>query len=206
MLSKDVDITDKLIDKFGTKYLKIGRYSVSAIYAIKQGWTKPEDFFNAPKNDMAGILRMYSGTLNHNFIEGLLPKDKCEIKKEYVYKDMVLVGKCDYLPNDEEVWDFKTSDTIMDKSKPWQVHQIRMYCTMFERATGSLFQPIIKDGRVVLKHLSTTKRDDEWFKKEVEELYEFHKLLLSMKAKKEAIPDPLDKESLNSLFDEVTKK
>ena len=177
----DIDLTPELLKRYGEKRLTIGRYSVSGIYAIFAGWTKPEDFFIPSKNDFTGIKRMWAGTINHDFIESMLPKDKCEIKVEYKYKDIVIVGKADYLPNDDEVWDFKTSDTIMDKSKPWANHQIKMYCSMFKREQGLLFQPVINNEKFILKHIGTVKRDDEWFMGQCEKLYKFHEKLLELK-------------------------
>ena len=176
----DIDITQKLLDRYETKYTKVGRYSVSMLYAIKAGWVKPEDFVVTKKNDWVGILRMWSGVMNHNFIESLLEKDKCEQKVEYPYKDIVVVGKADYLPDEENVWDFKTSDHTMDKAKPWHNHQLKMYCTMFKRKFGHIYQPVIRDKSVVLKHLGTVQRNDEWFEKELESLYIFHLRVLEL--------------------------
>lgn len=176
----DIDLTPKLIERFGTKTRRIGRYSVSDIYAILAGWTKPEHFFEPQINDFVGIKRMWSGVINHDFIESLLEKEKCEQKIVYKYKDIEIVGKIDYLPNDEEVWDFKTSDGVMDKMKPWSGHQIRMYCSMFNRKFGKIYQPVLSDNRYVLKHLGTVERNDFWFQGECEKLYSFHEKLVEM--------------------------
>lgn len=176
----DIDLTPRLLEKFGTKTRKIGRYSVSDIYAILAGWTKPEHFFEPQMNDFIGIKRMWAGVINHDFIESLLEKEKCEQKIVYPYKDIEIVGKIDYLPNDEEVWDFKTSDEVMTALKPWSGHQLRMYCTMFNRKIGRIYQPILMNDRYVLKHLGMVERDDNWFREQCEKLYQFHLGLLEM--------------------------
>lgn len=176
----DIDLTPHLIQKFGTKTRKIGRYSVSDIYAILAGWTKPEHFFEPQINDFVGIKRMWAGVINHDFIESLLEKDKCEQKVVYKYKDIEIVGKIDYLPNDEEVWDFKTSDSVANKAKPWALAQVKMYCSMFNRKIGRIYQPVLSNNRYILKHLGVVERSDIWFKNECEKLYQFHEQLVEM--------------------------
>lgn len=176
----DIDLTPRLIQKFGTKTRKIGRYSVSDIYAILAGWTKPEHFFEPQFNDFEGIKKMWAGVINHDFIESLLEKEKCEQKIVYKYKDIEIVGKIDYLPNDEEVWDFKTSDGVMEKAKPWALEQVKMYCTMFNRKTGRIYQPILSGNRYVLKHLGSVERSDDWFNDICRKLYCFHEKLINI--------------------------
>ena len=177
---KDVDLTPRLIEKFGTKTHKIGRYSVSGLYAIFAGWTKPEHFFEPQTNDFDGIKRMWAGVINHDFIESLLEKDKCEQKVVYKYRDIEIVGKIDYMPDDKEIWDFKTSDKVMDQAKPWAKHQIKCYLSMFNREIGKLYQPILSGDKYVLKHLGTVERDDIWFKGECQKLYRFHEKLIEI--------------------------
>ena len=99
-----------------------------------------------------------------------------EQKKEYSYKDIILVGKVDYMPPNipDEIWEFKTSEKKMVKSKPWQDHQVGLYCTMFERNYGIIYQPVQNEEGIYLKHLSMVERDDEWFEQELKKLYIFH--------------------------------
>ena len=177
----DVDLTPRLIEKFGTKTRKIGRYSVSDIYAILAGWTKPEHFFEPQYNDFVGIKRMWAGVINHDFIESLLEKEKCEQKIVYKYKDIEIVGKIDYLPNDKEVWDFKTSDHVLNKAKQWHIFQVAMYCTMFNRKIGRIYQPVMMGDKYILKHLGMVERSDDWFNLQCEKLYHFHEELLNIK-------------------------
>ena len=182
----DIDLTDKLNDKLGKKYRKIGRYSVSDMYAINAGWLTPETFLHPEPVEFIGLMRMLSGIIGHEKIQMLYKKEDCEIKKVFQYKDIEIVGKCDYLPPDpsDEIWDFKTSDKLMDKMKPWASHQIKVYCTMFEREVGIIYQPQIKNDRFILRDLGRVKRDDLWFIKQCEKLYQFHERVLLL-AKKE---------------------
>jgi hypothetical protein len=182
----NIDLTEKLHDKLGKKYRKIGRYSVSDMYAIKAGWLTQEKFLHPDPVDFIGLMRMLSGIIGHEKIQMLYNKNDCEIKKVFKYKDIEVVGKCDYLPpeSSDEIWDFKTSEKIMDKMKPWARDQIRCYCTMFEREWGVIYQTVIKDDKFILKDLGRVQRDDLWFIKRCEELYQFHERVVLL-AKKE---------------------
>ncbi len=177
---KDIDITDLLHNKLGKKRRKIGRYNCSDLYAIKAGWLTPEKFLMGEEVDFLGLMRMLSGIIIHEKIQMLLEKDACEVKVEYPYQDIVLVGKADYLPPSEpnEVWDFKTSEKIMDKAKPWGLHQVKMYATMFDKEVGVIYQPVIvrdgDDGKIILRDKGRVDRDDLWFEKEMGMLYSFH--------------------------------
>jgi hypothetical protein len=62
----------------------------------------------------------------------------------------------------------------MTSSKPWHDHQVKLYCTMFEKKNGLVYQPVKNDSGVYLKHIGTVERDDAWFQKELEKLYVFH--------------------------------
>ena len=181
MEKKDLDLTPLLMDKLGKKYHKIGRYSVSMLYAIQARWMTPELFLHPDTTDFTGLMRMLSGIVMHEKIQMLYKPEDCEIKKVFKYKDIEIVGKCDYLPPEStEIWDFKTSDKLMDKMKPWAKHQIKMYCTMFERETGVIYQPVIKDEKFLLKDLGRVQRDDMWFDQECEKLYQFHQKVVAL--------------------------
>ena len=183
----DIDLTTRLNDKLGKKYRKVGRYSVSDLYAIKANWLTPELFLHPEPVDFIGLMRMLSGIIIHEKIQMLYPKECCEIKKVFKYKDIEIVGKCDYLPPDpsDEIWDFKTSDKIMDKMKPWAKDQIKCYCTMFEREWGVIYQPLIKDEHLFLRDLGRVQRDDMWFIKRCEELYRFHERVVALQKQEE---------------------
>jgi len=177
----DIDLTEKLRAKLGTKYRKVGRYSVSDLYAMDAGWLTPYTWLHPEPVDFVGLTRMLNGIVMHEKIQMLYPKEDCEIKLVYKYKDIELVGKCDYLPKDSmEIWDFKTSEKVMDKMKPWAKNQIKCYCTMFDREIGKIYQPIIKGEKLLLKDCGSVGRDDEWFQKQLEKLYQFHLKVLEL--------------------------
>ena len=111
---------------------------------------------------------MWNGSGIHNQIQDLMGKEHSEKKQVFVYKDIALVGKVDFLPPGapDDVWEFKTSEKTMTTSKPWQDHQVKLYCTMFDKKRGSIFQPVTNKDGIYLKHLKTVERDDAWFESE----------------------------------------
>jgi hypothetical protein len=139
----------------------------------------PDQWMKAPEKEMKDVLTMWSGIGMHNQIQELLGKEFCEEKKEFVYKDIVLVGKADYLPPDkpDELWELKTSEKAMKTSKMWHDYQTRLYCTMFGKEHGLIYQPVQNADGVYLRHLKTINRDDHWFEMELEKLYQFHLLV-----------------------------
>lgn len=185
---RTIDLTNHLKTRFAPYPRKVGRYSVSDLWAItsrtREGkrYKTAEEWLYQPEPDLPGMLRMMSGIINHNLIQEMLPKKNCEVKRVYEYQGIEIVAKADYLPDDfpSEVWEFKTKDEVMDESKPWQVHQARCYTTMFERDFACVMQPIVKDGTVVLRELSRHKRNDEWFHKQLDELLTFHEEVLEL--------------------------
>jgi hypothetical protein len=157
-----------------------GRYNASELYFINHGTgklkTTPEKWMNAPEKEIKELLTMWSGIGMHSQIQGLLGKENSEKKKEFVYKDIVLVGIADFIPPSpaDEVWEIKTSEKAMAEAKVWHKHQARLYTTMFNRSKGIIYQPVQDDKGVYLKNLGEVKRDDSWFERELQKLYEFH--------------------------------
>jgi hypothetical protein len=45
---------------------------------------------------------------------------------------------------------------------------------MFDKSKGIIYQPVQDDNGIYLKHLNTVERDNKWFEKELEKLYQFH--------------------------------
>jgi len=173
----DIDLTQKLKQKMSARPRVRGRYNSSELYFINNGSTTPEKWMKSPEKSMKEILMMWGGIGMHNQIEDLLDKDGCEQKKEFVYKGIILVGKADYIPlekDSDEIWELKTSDKNMKTSKPWHDYQVKLYCSMFNKNRGLVFQPVQNSDGIYLKHLKTVDRDDEWFEKELEKLYVFH--------------------------------
>lgn len=172
----DIDLTQRLRQKMANRPRVRGRYNSSELYFINNGSTSPSDWLNSPEKDMKQILMMWGGIGMHNQLEELLGRENSEKKTEIVYKDIVLVGKADYMPPGlkDRVWEFKTSDKRMANSKPWHDHQVKLYCSMFGKAHGDVYQPLQNDEGLYLKHLKTVDRDDKWFEQELEKLYQFH--------------------------------
>lgn len=190
----DLDLTPLLMEKLGKKYRKIGRYSVSDLYAMQAGWLTPELYLHPEPVNFIGLMRMLSGIVMHEKIQMLYKKECCEVKVVYDYKDITLVAKCDYLPPEDspemnEIYDFKTSETIMDKMKPWAKHQIKMYCTLFKREIGRIYQPLIINEKFILKDLGSVERDDEWFEQQCEKLYLFHQRVVALAIKEGIITE-----------------
>lgn len=172
----DIDITQKLRRKMNAYPRVRGRYNASELYFINNGKTTPEEWIKPSPRTMKEILNMWTGSGVHNQLENLLGKEHSEKKIAFVYKDIVLVAKVDYLPPDypDEVWEWKTSDSKMDKAKPWHLHQTKLYCSMFDRKRGRVYQPLKNDNGLYLKEMGMVERDDRWFEEELEKLYKFH--------------------------------
>lgn len=176
----DINLTSKLKQKMAGRSRVRGRYNSSELYAInygfKSGKLTPEQWLHAPERTVKEMLTMFNGIGGHNQIQSLLDPKYCENKVEFVYKDIVLVAKADYMPPDklDEVWELKTSEKLMTKMKPWQEHQVKLYTTMFNRPVGVVYQPVSNDEGIYLKDLGRVERDDAWFGKELEQLYAFH--------------------------------
>lgn len=158
-----------------------GRYSVSDVYFINHATgplkLTPEKWMRPDPKSMKDILNMWQGTGMHNQIQALLGgRDYKESKAEFVYKGIVVVGKADFMPPEkpDDVWEFKTSEKLMTTSKPWHDHQVKMYTTMFKKKRGLIYQPVQNAEGLYLRHLKTVERDDVWFEKELEGLYQFH--------------------------------
>lgn len=193
---REIDLTPLLKKRFAPYPRTIGRFSVSDIWAIcnknryGEPYKSPEEWLHQPEPDLEGMLRMYNGIIQHEQIQFMLDKERCEVKKEYPYKGLMIVAKADYLPPIEEDvngWEFKTSDKVLEKSKTWHNWQAKIYCTLYERPAWSLLQPIISNGKLVLREVGTVKRDDEWVFKQFDKLLDFHEEILKL------VDNPIDK-------------
>ena len=169
------DITDKILADYNLRQNKVGRYSVSRLWAILNGYCSKEDYLNGETRTLEDILRMTDGTMKHKFLEKYAIGET-EVKKDYDCGAFVIVGIADEL-TDEAVIEYKTSQKLYDKPKSWHIHQTRMYLTIFERPIGIIYQPKIIKGRFILDTLGTTRRNDDWFNKEINKLTLFHQEL-----------------------------
>jgi len=172
----DINLTPILLKNMAGWPRTRGRYSPSEIYFLLNGSTTPEQWLNKKERTVEEILKMWAGIGVHNQLEALLGPANSEIKKVYEYKDIVIAGKADYLPPNykDEVWEFKTSTETMKQSKPWHDHQVKLYCTMFEKSIGRVYQPVQDKDGIYLRNIGTVERDDVWFEKEMEKLHDFH--------------------------------
>lgn len=178
----DIDLTPRLRAKMTSRPRVRGRYNSSELYAILYGFGKkkrmmdPHEWMHPEPRQVKDMLNMWNGTMTHEHVQKLLKSELCEIKKEIKYKDITLVAKADYLPDHvDEVWEFKTSEKLMDHMKPWQEHQAQVYTTAFERSRTVVYQPLQSDTHgIFLKDIGSVERDDEWFRAELEKLYQFH--------------------------------
>jgi len=169
------DLTDKILSDYSGNRNKIGRYSVSKIWGILNGYLTPEQYIKGEDFTLEAILRMNDGTMKHKFLEKYAIGET-EIKKVFDCRDFVIVGKVDEL-TDEAVIEYKTSTKLYDKPKSWHSFQLRMYLTMFERPLGIIYQPKIINGRFILDTLGTSRRNDTWFWEQINKLNKFHEEL-----------------------------
>lgn len=155
-----------------------GRYSSSEMYAIMNDWITPETWMKGEERDITALMKMWKGIAGHDQIQFLLEKEYCEVKKVFEYKGIKLVAKADYLPDGQhadEVWEFKTHETVLDKSKKWHDYQVKLYTSIFQRERGVILQPVETPTRVLLKKIGEVKRNDTWFVNQLEKLLEFNK-------------------------------
>lgn len=172
----DLDLTQKLRHKMANRPRVRGRYNSSELYFITNGSTSPEKWLNSPERTTEELLKMWGGIGIHNQLEDLLGTEYSEKKVEIVYKGIVLVAKGDFFPPGlpNEVWEFKSSDKKMKEAKPWHNHQAKIYCSMFDKKQGVVYQPLQDKEGIYLKEIGRVDRDDKWFEVELEKLYQFH--------------------------------
>ena len=167
------------------------RYSVGDIYAITHGWLTPEQWITGDKppfmDKLTDTCNMLNGTYAHEKTQSLLPQYNHEIKVEYKYKHLTIVGKCD-TDTGEEIWDYKTSRELVNEAKPWALNQLKIYLTIFERPIGRIYEPREKTEQVFfwnkwrtkvldvwLEEIGVVKRNDNWVFKQLEKVVEFDK-------------------------------
>ncbi len=165
---------------------KIGRYSVSGIWAINNNYMSMKKFIDGEDFDFVSCFRMWNGTWKHAQLEDLFKWKGYQVEqkreKEIVHDDakFTIVGKADIfdLIETEDVCDFKTSDTLTSEAKPWSMYQVKMYCTLFEKPVGYIVEPRKNANDIWLEVIGKVERNDEWFEYEMCLLKDFHKKLL----------------------------
>lgn len=187
-LLNHIDLTPDLTKRYKPYPRKIGRYSASEAWSIINGFTTPEKWLNPEPPDFKGMMNMWNGIQGHESVQGLLDKAKCEQKQVFEYGEIQLVGKADYLPNAQEVWEFKTSLEAMTSAKPWHIHQVKLYCTMFKRPVGLVLQPVTTKDKFLLRELGRVNRDDDWFQEQLDKLVAFHEQVKALAKQQDSLP------------------
>lgn len=170
------DITNLVIDKNkeDERVPKIGRYSVSKLWGMLNGYLPPEKYLT---DEMAidGIMRAKVGTYKHLFLESLFSKHKTEIKKEYKTDDFTIVGKADILDLfGTDVCDFKTSKELKEM-KTWDEYQIKWYCILFDKPYGYALQPRFNKTKAWLEVIGEVKRPtSKWLETQLKKIKEYH--------------------------------
>lgn len=172
--SKTIDLTDKLLEKQQKGKPQIGRYSISQLWGVLNGFSTPKEWLKGEKIDFQNALRMRMGTLKHELVQELLEDDwQIEKKAELLYKDFILVGKADGIKGDT-IMEIKTSDLIIPQAKKWHIWQLKMYLSMFNKEKGVIYQPVVQKSRLYLKEIGVVKQDKKWFKEQLELINHFH--------------------------------
>src|SRR3990167_8310052 len=133
-MTQDIDLTPVFLKQFEKRNI-VGRYHVSSLWGIVNGWETPQGYLSPTPKSLVEALKMKRGTLNHLLVGECLKELgwTLETKIEYKYKDIILVGKVDGIKEDE-IAEIKTSDKIYPKAKSWQIEQVRCYLSMFEKS------------------------------------------------------------------------
>ena len=180
-----LDITEDFIAANSHSERKIDRFSVSDVWAILNGYLKPENYFKTEKLPLDKVLMMWNGTIKHYGLNytlkrlGYEPEVKTEYHPDGNKVGWVLVGKADGVGKNE-ILELKTSDEVMDRAKIWHETQVKLYCSLFNKPGGVIYQPIIAEHKVYFKELGRVKQDKKWFEKVLEELNIFHQKLCKL--------------------------
>jgi len=177
-MSVHFDLTEKLLNKIkdDNHENKVGRYSCSKIWGILNGYMTPEQYIKGEEVSVLGATRMSQGKLKHKFLEDIFKDEyETEVKKEFDVGEFKIVGIADILDlGGKNVCDFKTSDALKE-GKRWDLYQVFLYCTIFDRPKGIILQPRFTEEKIWLENIGTVKRNDKKFYKEMEKLSAFHK-------------------------------
>lgn len=177
-----IDLTEVLLKRYNDnpKINVVGRYSVSKLWSMMNGYLKVENYTKPEPVNFEGAMNMWQGTHKHVQVQELLDEYDKEIKIvkkiEYIGGDFEIVGMCDAI-NPEHGLELKTSQKLHSSAKRWHVYQAKIYCTMFEREIFKVVQPVRTKERIYLNVLEEVKRNDSWFNKEMQKLGAYHEQL-----------------------------
>lgn len=174
------NLTDVLIEDYKNTRV-IGRYRVSDLWGMLNGYLPPEQFLNENIKEISEIVKMLLGETKHFFVEKYLKilGYETEISVEKTINDFVIVGRIDAY-KDETILEIKTSDKLLNKAKKWHEFQLKVYLSLFEKNFGQVVQPAFNSKNFYLKVIGEVKRDDDWFYNFViPQLEEYHKKVVN---------------------------
>ena len=174
-----IDLTQTLVQKYRHEGRKIGRYNASDLWGIVNGYATPQTWLLGHSVKPQEAYRMWQGKWKHRQVQELLGEMGyvLEQKQEVDYGDFTLVGMVDAM-NSEFLLEIKTSEQVIPKAKEWHRYQTKIYCSMFNLSRGYVVQPVVKGQSIILKNIGMVKKDDEWFKRQLDLLSSFHQELL----------------------------
>jgi hypothetical protein len=184
-----IDLSPAFKQQFSPKQRKVGRYSVSDIWAMLNDYLPPQDYLKLEEYSVTAEINKWQGTTKHREIQALWlllnPEDEVEKKVEKKIGDFIVVGKADII-HKNVVLEIKTSMDLLFVSKRWHDYQLQWYLNLFEKDKGYIAQPTIKTLHnkpvaVELSILKTIYHNPTFFEREVEKLTEYHNQLLKLK-------------------------
>ena len=170
----NIDLTDTLLTIQKHRPRILGRFSTSDVWAIRNGYLTPENYFKEEVKDFSQAFKMWNGTWRHNQVQELLKElgYEIELKIEHKTPDFTLVGKIDAI-KDDIILEIKTSTELLPKAKSWHIEQLKIYLSLFEKEKGVIVQPITQGNKLILKEIGIVKRDNKFFEKVLTDLREF---------------------------------
>jgi len=185
----EIDLTAKLIGE--KKVRKLNRFSISEMYYLLAGWTPIEEYVKGKEFTAKEAWTMRLGNLKHEWIQSLLNDQyQVEVKKEMTFGDIEIVGMADLLhlepmgatpkvlKGDYGI-EIKTSDKLKEKASSAHEFQCMMYCSLFDVPVFYIMQPVLKDGKAILKQIGEVKKSDIKFKNTIKKLQELYATKLS---------------------------
>lgn len=175
-----INLTYALVRLYKNTKRKIGKYYVSDLWAIENGYLSPATYTLIEPTTKKDAYNKWSGKWKHLMVQELLQDIgfKTEVRREFkIRKDILLVGRVDAM-NNKYIYEIKTSDEVMFKAKDWHIHQLKCYLSMFGVEKGYIVQPIIKNNSLLLKTIGIVKMDNEWFEQRLAILTKFHEEVL----------------------------
>ena len=169
-----IDLTKKFLEIQAFKPPILGKYHISGLWGVLNHYDTLQGFLKGKTIDFPTALKMKMGTLKHQLCQECL--EGWELEKKIEFKipntNITLIGKCDAIKGNT-ILEIKTSDHLISEAKRWHIWQIKMYLSMFNVENGIILQPIVKNG-LFLKSIGEVKKNDTWFKKQLELIHKLH--------------------------------